>query len=52
MRQITLKDKERAGFWLDEAQRSLRWDEFYRVKQLCKQVIRVLERKEKDVAKK
>lgn len=46
LRTPTPADMENAERWLFEAQRNLRISEYYRVKQLCKQVIRALQRKE------
>ena len=39
-------DKIKADEWLVEARRYLRKNEYHRVKKLCKQVIRILRRKE------
>lgn len=40
------KDIENAERWLREAQRNLEMNEYYRVKLLCRQVIRALRRRE------
>ena len=42
----TKNDKESAEGWLLDAQRLLQHNEYYRVKQLCNQVIRVLRRED------
>ncbi len=48
MREPTEKDIANAGRWLIEAQRKLSQREFHRVKQLCRQIERVLNRKDKN----
>jgi predicted glutamine amidotransferase len=46
LRTPTKTDMENAECWLSEAQYYLTINEYYRVKQLCKQVIRSLRRKD------
>ena len=50
LRTPTKTDMDNAERWLTEAQRNLRVNEYYRVKLLCKQVIRALRRKETESA--
>ena len=50
LRTPTKTDKDDAERWLDEAKRNLRMNEYYRVKLLCRQVIRALKRKETESA--
>jgi hypothetical protein len=46
MRTPSEADKKNAERWLLEAQHNLKRNEYHRIKQLCKQVIRALRRKE------
>jgi hypothetical protein len=46
MRTPSEADKKNAERWLSEAQHNLKRNEYHRIKQLCKQVIRALRRKE------
>jgi len=48
LREPTKADKENAERWLLRATDSLTYNEYYHVKQLCKQVIHALRRKEKE----
>lgn len=48
LRTPTKADKENAERWLLRATDSLTYNEYYHVKQLCKQVIHALRRKEKE----
>lgn len=48
MRTPTIGDHVKTIAWLDEAKRQLNNNEYHRVKQLCRQIIRVLARKEKE----
>lgn len=50
LREITKADVSRAERWLSEAPRELKRNEYHKVKMLCKQVIRVLRRKETESA--
>jgi hypothetical protein len=50
LREITKADVSRAERWLNEAPRELKRNEYHKVKMLCKQVIRVLRRKETESA--
>lgn len=49
MRTPSKTDKLNAGIWLIRAQRELEKNEYHRVKLLCKQIIRVLRRKEYEI---
>lgn len=46
LRVPSVRDKENAMTWLENAKYELSRNEFYRVKQLCSQVIRALRRKD------
>ena len=48
LRTPTKSDIANAEKWLIDAQRNLKINEYYRVKLLCRQVIRALRRKEKE----
>lgn len=50
LRTPTKRDMKNAERWLSEAQRNLKINEYYRVKLLCKQVIRALRRKDGESA--